>query len=370
MIFKFKWVFIIALIAFILYCIACMFSPKVINASADIKINCTKGFLFVTMTDTKEWPKWVSWSKEDPAIKYTTGKLEISQGASFSFVGPKFGNGSVELNEAFKDSVLTALVINDHSPVNVKITFQIIPERKNSLYLYAKARSVEPIPFIKRAIWFNANDNLKKLLANDLSSLKSYLEGMINTKFGIESTIFKKKRYFGIRSIIFNSNIPKFYAESYPKIYAKLDSLNIPYIGPPVGMIFDWEGSSNNVFIMAALPIEANIKAPLDFEVIDIPDIPCLKLEHFGMYNTLKKAHSKLDYIMSSSEFVLQQPIIEEYVTSPSQEPDTSKWLTNIYYLLNNQGSYSKGVEKKKTMEEMIQEEEAERREKLKALNK
>lgn len=97
----------------------------------------------------QEWPKWVSWSKEDPALKYTTGKLEISQGASFSFVGPKFGSGSVELNEAFKDSVLTALVINDQSPVNVKITFQIIPERKNSLYLYAKARSVEPIPFIK-----------------------------------------------------------------------------------------------------------------------------------------------------------------------------------------------------------------------------
>ncbi|MDD1425791.1 GyrI-like domain-containing protein [Dolichospermum sp. ST_sed9] len=347
-----------------------MFSPKTINASASIKINCTKGYLFVSMTDTKEWPKWVSWTKADPDIKYTTGKLEISQGASFSYTGPKFGKGSVDLIESFKDSIVTAILNNNHLPENVNIIFQIIPERKNVVYLNAKARTSSPIPFLKRAYYYNSNDKVKELLINDLSSLKTYLEGIINTQFGIETTIFKKKIYFGIRAIIFNSNIPKFYAESYPKIYAKLDSLNIDFTGPPVGMIFDWEGSSNNVYIMAALPIDENIKAPLDFEVIEIPDIPCLKLEHFGMYNTLKKAHSKLDYLMSSSEFVLEQPIIEEYVTSPSQEPDTSKWLTNIYYLLNNQGSYSKGVEKKKTMEEMIQEEEEARRQRIRKFNK
>ena len=24
--------------------------------------------------------------------------------------------------------------------------------------------------------------------------------------------------------------------------------------------------------------------------------------------------------------------VLEQYITDPSQEPDTSKWLTNIYY--------------------------------------
>jgi hypothetical protein len=28
-------------------------------------------------------------------------------------------------------------------------------------------------------------------------------------------------------------------------------------------------------------------------------------------------------------------PVIEEYVTGPETEPDTSKWLTKIYYLLD-----------------------------------
>ena len=31
-------------------------------------------------------------------------------------------------------------------------------------------------------------------------------------------------------------------------------------------------------------------------------------------------------------------PAIEEYVTDPASEPDTSKWLTRIYYPLVSKG--------------------------------
>lgn len=35
-----------------------------------------------------------------------------------------------------------------------------------------------------------------------------------------------------------------------------------------------------------------------------------------------------------SEKGLTQQLVVEEYVTDPVAEKDTSKWLTNIYYVL------------------------------------
>jgi hypothetical protein len=67
----------------------------------------------------------------------------------------------------------------------------------------------------------------------------------------------------------------------------------------------------------------------------------------------LRNAHSKLDYFVENMELKIVTPFIEEYVTDPSQEPDTSKWLTNVYYLLNTGRNYVKGIERIETEDDV-----------------
>ncbi len=353
-----------------LYSIACMPSPSTLTDKGEIKINCSKGLLGVMINDIKEWKNWLSWSKEDPNFTLSLGGRHINEGANFTFEGPIFGKGRVELEESLKDSIMAAQILNDKWPGKVKITFQIIPESKSLVLLTTRSRIVNKIPFFKRVLYRSFPEEYKKRHEADLLGLKTYIEGMINSKFGAEATTFPGNLYLGKKAPIYNMNIPKFYAENYPKVYKLFDSLNLKQTGPPVGLIYDWEGGSNYVYIMAGLPLDQKIKVPIGFDLEEVPRIPCIKLEVYGHYNNLKTAHVKMDHFMSTSSYSLFPPIIEEYVTNPNEEPDTSKWLTNVYYLLDNTGSYSAGLANKKSMEEMIKEQEEQRKKNLEGENK
>ncbi|MCC6816108.1 MAG: GyrI-like domain-containing protein [Saprospiraceae bacterium] len=350
---------------FLIYLIVCYFSPKTLLVNDSIIISSTKGFTFLMLNDVREWKKWVSWSQNDPELQISLGGRFTNIGANFTFDGPEFGKGVVRLEEAHKDSIIVSYIKNSEWPSELATYWQIVPESKISLTLNTSSRLQNTIPFLKRPFYANLENRIKAIQRSDLESLKKHLESMINTEFGLSSTIFKSKNYIGIRTPIPNYQMQKYYGEKYPLIYKLIDSLHLEVDGPPVGMVFGWDGTNSIVDLMAALPVKEKMKAPLGFEFIEITDIPCLKLEHYGFYNSLKNAHARMDFVMNSSSYVLKAPIIEEYVTSPSQEKDTSKWLTNVYYLLNNEGSYAEGVTKKKTLEEMVNEQEKARKKKL-----
>ncbi len=347
------------------YLILCYFSPKNFQINNSIRIVSTKGLCYIMLNDVREWQKWISWKDYDEQFTSSLGGRYTSIGANFTFDGPKFGKGVVRVEEAYKDSVLVSYITNNKWPSDIATYWQIIPESKTSLMLNTVSRLQKKIPYLLRPMYLSLEDNFKTIHQSDLDSLKSHIENLLQTEFGLSTSNFESHKYVGIRTPIPNYKMQKYYAEQFPKIYQFLDSVKLEVAGPPVGLVYGWDGVNSIVDLMAAVPVHSKTSVPLGFEYIEIPTTPCIQLKHYGFYNTLKNAHAKLDYVMNSSNFVLASPIIEEYVTSPSQEPDTSKWLTNIYYLLETSGSYSKTVEKKTTLEEMIQAQEDYRKKKL-----
>lgn len=351
--------------AFLIYLVVCNFSPKTIFVNHSVKINASKSIVFLMLNDVREWQKWLSWANNDPDLKISSGGRFTSLGASFTYEGPQMGKGVLRIEEAFKDSIIVSYLKNSNWPSEIATYWQIVPESKNSLTLITNSRLQEKIPFLKRPFYTSLEKKFSTMHKEDVDSLKFHVENLINTDFGLSSTTFPSRKYVGIKTPIPNYKMQKYYAEKFPLIYTFLDSIKQEVAGPPVGMVFGWDGENSIVDLMAAVPVKDRIKVPLGYELIEIPELPCIKLEHLGFYNTLKNAHAKMDYVMNSSSFVLRAPIIEEYVTRPSEEKDTSKWLTNIYYLLDNTGSYAEGVKKKKTLEEMVKEQEDARKKKL-----
>jgi effector-binding domain-containing protein len=53
-----------------------------------------------------------------------------------------------------------------------------------------------------------------------------------------------------------------------------------------------------------------------------------------GSYEKSAVAHVQIGNYMKAKKMDKEEVIIEEYVTDPMTEKDTSKWQTNIYYLL------------------------------------
>ena len=344
-------------------------SPSTYKTEKEIKVSGNYALAYIILNGVNDWPKWYSWQKEAPAMRFTPGGRDVNVGASFNFKGPVIGEGTTIIQESLKDSLITARISSNKLPSDLLCSWSILPENNASVYVTFRARLAKPIPFYKRYFYKSLDKQLEKRFDRDLAGMKDYMEGLIKTQFGMSREAYGEKYYVGIREPIVNSKIPSFYARVYPKIYAYLDSLNITPTGPPVGLTYDWDGENNYVYIMAALPVPNKIKVRPGFECEKVGGTQCIKLAHYGFYSTLRNAHVKLDYIVRNLNLQLDAPIIEEYVTSPSQEPDTSKWLTNIYYLINSNPGNTKAFQNR-SYEDMIKMQERERQQKLEEYNR
>ncbi|HRH99628.1 MAG TPA: GyrI-like domain-containing protein [Saprospiraceae bacterium] len=365
-----KKLIIAALLALsvITYAVLCLNSPSTFKMVKEIKVSGNMALAYLVVNDVKDWPKWYSWQKEDPTLKFTVGGRDVNVGATFDYSGAKLGKGFTEIQESFKDSLLTAKITCDKLPSDVLASWQILPENQQTVYITYRARLAKPIPFWKRYIYRDLPHTLENRFNADLEGMKAYMEGLINTQFGMKRTDFPARYYVGIKEPVSTSKIPSFYAKSYKKIYSLLDSMKVKWVGPPAGLIYDWQGENNFVYIMAGLPVEKEIKVPVGFSCEKVQADQCIALEHYGHYNTLKNAHAKLDYIIRNLGIQIDAPIIEEYVTSPSQEPDTSKWQTNVFYLIWTKPGDKQAVVKR-TYEDMLKAQEAERKRKLEEYN-
>lgn len=358
----------VALLLILVYLVFCMISPASYSYKDEVKITGPYKMVYVVINDMKDWPKWYSWQKADPGFKMSLGGKELSVGANFTFESSILGKGYVVQTEGYQDSIIAVNMKSSKLPNDISIGWQIIQEGTKSVYVHLNARLKGKIPFIKRGIYFGLQNKLDKLFHDDLNGMKTYIEDLVKGDFGVEKVTYDGQKYFGKLDIVPSAKIPEFYAKYYPKIYHILDSMNVKVSGAPAGLIYDWDARTGIVAIMAALPIDIKLPFMEGWSYTEVSKGECLRMKNYGNYTTLRSAHVKMNYLMDNSPYTLEVPIIEEYVTSPSQEPDTSKWLTNIYYPLEKKGGYIKTVENKQTLEDLIRMEEAERQKTLKNL--
>jgi effector-binding domain-containing protein len=176
---------------------------------------------------------------------------------------------------------------------------------------------------------------------------RSYEEGLMTLKTIIETTYteldsetyniqeseWEARFYYGKRSTLAFTDMENFFGENYGKINSYLNLKKIKTIGAPSAIYFSFDEEKGISDCAAVMGIEKPIK-PEDFELFEIPKSKVLVIDYYGAFNQSAKAHYAMDAYMKS-KLITQKFVIEEYVTDPITEKDTSKWLTKIYYVIN-----------------------------------
>jgi effector-binding domain-containing protein len=55
-------------------------------------------------------------------------------------------------------------------------------------------------------------------------------------------------------------------------------------------------------------------------------------VDHQGPFGTVVSAYDALDLHFAANRLTPRMPVVEEYLTDPSKEPDPSKWLTRVVF--------------------------------------
>ena len=170
-----------------------------------------------------------------------------------------------------------------------------------------------------------------------LANLKAMIEGDLSKEyngFKVNLIEWPGKSFAAIRSTINMDDVEGFFGSTMPKLAGALTANNVQMAGAPCGLYYTWDEESKTTDLASAIPVATKFQAE-DVQIISIAAGPSLLIDSYGSYDKLGNVHGALDEFMKTTGVSIKVPVIEEYITDPMTETDTAKWLTKVYYLLD-----------------------------------
>lgn len=181
-------------------------------------------------------------------------------------------------------------------------------------------------PFYKREI--------KSQMDDKLTTLKAYVESNATLNHFELVDLFPRK-YAGIRSITNKKELSTKIGKLYSELVVYLRNNSAQMTGQPICVFLSRSESSEKLSIEAGIPINSNLPETKLIKMNQTPEGKAIKYVHFGDYSKLNNSHQAIvAYLEANKLNYVKGKVWEEYVTDPAQESDSSKWQTNIYYLL------------------------------------
>jgi effector-binding domain-containing protein len=105
--------------------------------------------------------------------------------------------------------------------------------------------------------------------------------------------------------------------------------------GYPFCLYPKWDEENNEMEMVCALPVPADAqfaKSKVTYPVQLLPAGRAVKATHNGNYDKLGDTHGQIDKYIEYKGLTISGAPWEVYVTDPTVEPDTTKWITEVYY--------------------------------------
>lgn len=331
---KFLYV-ILALV--LVYFIIALFGPKEMKVERSISINKPSSLVTSKLADYRFFhDDWSPFTALDPNMKtsYKGNPGEI--GHSYRWEGNKeAGSGEMEIKAFNGDSLLQ------------RVTFDGMGDSKSYFIAKDKSPATEvswgimfEIGFLFRpmALFMNMEKQVGAEFEKGLATLKTKLESMkagvsAASNHEVKEVQWEARTFYGTKKTKMDgAKLAGFFGENFPKMWLELEKEKIQSCMSPCGLFYSWDEKTMATECAAAFCVP-NDKQLKGWEKYSIPASKVLHAPHYGAPEKSIEAHYAIDAYMKERKLDYTF-VIEEYVTDPTLEKDTARWLTNIYYIL------------------------------------
>ena len=328
---RFLVVFLVLVIV-IMFALA-LYEPQDVLVMRSVLIKAPKEAVFEQMVKFRNWTNWSPWYLMDTSMKMTFSGNDGQPGSGYQWKGQenKTGAGS-----------MTNTGVSGTS-MNFDIQFTAPREGKASAVLSAKDTAG-----MTRATWnfsmhvsfpFNAMDaflNMDKMLGGDfeagLATMKKYVESHTTPALVIDvkEVDFPAHVYEGIRQKVAMSDMLKFFADSYVTLGK---ALGPKIAGPAAGIYFTWDTVNKSSDMAAVFPVIDTSKPADGATILHAGPAKAYMAVLKGGYGNEMLYHNAIAKRLAEKG-MKQTMVIEEYIEGPFHQPDSNKWVTNIYYMV------------------------------------
>lgn len=336
----FKGIAIVFIVVVIAYLVIALIMPNEYTIKRSIKMKASEEMVFQHISSLEKMSEWSPWKDYDPNMITTIRGKDGTIGAVSSWEGnEEVGKGSQEL-----------IAIETNKRVETKLIF-VEPheqEAKGFIEMNREDDSVSvtwgfigssPFPFNGMMLFLNLDEMLGKDFNIGLSKLKNICEKSAEMNefrgFKIKEIDYPTRNFVAIRDTVSFEEMGSFFKESIQKLMLLIDEHNFEIDGVPTGLYYTWDEASMKGLMGAAIPVKG-LKSEIDpVDQLTIEGGSALQIDYYGGYDKSGEAHYAMDDYFQSRNIAPQRLVIEEYITDPSIESDTSKWYTKIIYLNN-----------------------------------
>lgn len=174
---------------------------------------------------------------------------------------------------------------------------------------------------------------LKTMAENDAARMADDVKSRTFGGYTINTVERPAMTYLGKRQTVKWENFGTYFASTFPAAAQAATTAGFTMQGHPSALVYHWDTVAHSADLFAGMPVGADTsKSATGFIVQTVPAGKVLTVAYYGNYDLSQRAHDAIDDMMKANGIELRDAVIEEYVTDPTSEPDTAKWLTNIYY--------------------------------------
>lgn len=320
-----------------LYLLISLFLSSTYDVSRTININSARRAVFVQVNDFRNWEAWSPWQAKDSTmvIRYS-GDTE-GEGASFSWTSDISKGGNQQINKVIDmDTIYTTLNIEGEGAANGYWYFNNTGENRTEVTWGLRG----DLPFFLRIMGLFMDGAIGPDYETGLSNLKYLVESQ-KSEF-IERPVNTVEKdsiiYLSVRE---NVNMTRLadegsalYARNYGKILLMLGKKADSVItGTPFAIYHEWNEETRQADIEFCIPVDTTrIETEGEVNRRILSKSEGLEVDFYGPYSLVGQAHVLIEEYAKNNEVQLAPIGIEFYVTDPAEQPDTSKWLTKVYY--------------------------------------
>ncbi len=286
--------------------------------------------VYATVSDFTTWNEWSKWHKMDPEMEIKYGDVKAGEGATYSWKGEKAGAGTQTITKAVpNESIETHVTFEGMGEMDGQWIFEPVEENQTRVTW----TSTGEFPFFFRVMSLGMDEAIGKDFEEGLSNLKTTVESMPkNPAVEIEMTTMEPMPYYGIKhDISWEELNSDFFGANYTELMTYLGDDGANMSMAPFAIFYEWDMENKRTVVEPGIAV--NSKKPGNDRIKKgmTHGGQALKAVHMGGYDT-EPEHNALTAYMEKNGLTLTGGVMEVYVTDPTEEPDTAKWITEIYY--------------------------------------
>lgn len=282
--------------------------------------------------------KWSPWNELDPNMTKTMEGTDGTVGAVSKWEGNKdVGKGEQRIDSIAPNSLLrTHLTFHEPWSSETDALIELAKDGEGTKVTWAMVGEND---FMGKLMskFVDMDAMLGKDFEKGLALLKSQAEAAhaARPSYDIKTIERSAALYVGKREVVSWSDMKEFFGTNFGVGMDALAKAGIAPAGAPSGVYFEWNEQDKTADLIAGMPVPVSAKAKLNgLEVYEAPASKALLIEYRGGYANLGSAHEAMDAYIKANGLTHHTNVIEEYITGPGTEPDSTKWLTNIIYLV------------------------------------